>query len=42
MEKTIAKIFSETPISSKYKKNFDKLYNQKKYKKFLTKILNII
>lgn len=41
MEKTIAKIFSETPISSKYKKNFAKLYNQKKYKKFLTKILNI-
>ena len=39
MEKTIAKIFSETPISSKYKKNFDTI--KKKYKKFLTKILNI-
>lgn len=29
MDKTIAKIFSETPISCKYKKNYDKLYNKK-------------
>ena len=33
MEKTIANIFSETPISSKYKKNVDTLYNKKKIQK---------
>ena len=35
MERTIANIFSETPISSKYKKNVDKSYNKKLIQKIL-------